>query len=271
LVCDDGLVIMGDESELREVLVNLVFNAVDAMPSGGTLTMAAKASGDVGEMSVQDTGIGMTEETRLRGFDPFFTAKETVGVGRGLAVSYGIIRRHEATVDVLSQLGLGSTFRLRFPPARDVAKAQLSLSLLPSKGSLTASQTKILVVDDEELVRNLLRDILNHEGCEAVVARGGDQALSLFEKGEFDAVFTDVGMSGMNGWELSRSIRQRNKKIPIAIITGWGEAVGSHERLAAKVDWVVTKPFDTSQIAEVAQEVLRRKALLSSAAVAAAA
>ena len=91
------------------------------------------------------------------------------------------------------------------------------------------------------------------------MAEGGRQALSLFDNENFDAVFTDVGMPDMNGWELSRALRQRDSKIPVAIITGWGEAVGSQERQAAQVDWVVTKPFETPQIAEMAREVLRRR------------
>lgn len=260
LLCGDGLTLMGDESELREVLVNLVFNAVDAMPSGGTLTMSAREVNDSVEISVNDTGTGMTEETRLRIFDPFFTTKDTLGMGLGLAVSYGIIRRHEGTVDVVSQVGLGTIFRLRFPLARQTRKKQARLHLpITDAVPLTSAQTRILVVDDEEYVRDLLRDILEKEGCEATVARGGRQALSLLEKESFDAIFTDVGMPGMSGWELSRAVRERDSKIPIAIITGWGEAVGSHERQAAEVDWVVTKPFDAPQIAQMAHEVLRRK------------
>src|SRR5438046_10758860 len=110
-------------------------------------------------------------------------------------------------------------------------KAQPGSDFVSSKAAPSkSSQTRILVVDDEEYVRDLLRDILEKEGCEATVARGGRQALSLFEQGNFDAVFTDIGMPGMNGWELSRALRQRNSKIPIAVITGWGEAGGSPER-----------------------------------------
>src|SRR2546427_4206014 len=262
LECYGGLLIMGDGSELREVLVNLVFNAVDAMPHGGVLTLAAKEIDGLVEISVRDTGTGMTEETRLRIFDPFFTTKDKLGMGLGLAVSYGIIRRHEGTVDVESQVSVGTTFRIRLPIAKCATKAQpggdfVSLKTVPAK----SSQTRILVVDDEEYVRDLLRDILEKEGCEAVVAEGGHQALSLIENGSFDAVFTDVGMPDMNGWELSRAVRERNSNIPVAVITGWGEAVGSHERQAARVDWVVTKPFDTPQIAEMAHEVFRRRAL----------
>ena len=204
----------------------------------------------------------MTEETRLRIFDPFFTTKDKLGMGLGLAVSYGIIRRHEGTVDVESQVGVGTIFRIRLPIAKCAMKAQPGSDFVSSKPAPSkSSQTRILVVDDEEYVRDLLRDILEKEGCEAVVAEGGHQALSLFENGTFDAVFTDVGMPDMNGWELSRAVRERNRHIPVAVITGWGEAVGSHERQAARVDWVVAKPFDTPQIVEMAHEVFRRRAL----------
>ena len=260
LECDRGVLIMGDESELREVLVNLVFNAVDAMPKGGTLTLAANEEDDLVELSVHDTGTGMTEEIGLRIFDPFFTTKDKLGMGLGLAVSYGIIRRHEGTIDVESEVGVGSTFYVRLPAAKCVARFHPVENLMTVDAApLRSSQARILVVDDEEYVRDLLRDILEKEGCEAVVAEGGRQALRLFENENFDAVFTDVGMPDMNGWELSRAVRQRNAKIPVAIITGWGEAVGSHERQAAQVDWVVAKPFDTLQIAEMAHEVLRRR------------
>lgn len=262
LMCGDGVAVMGDESELREVLVNLLFNAVDAMPDGGTLTMMAKEVTDTVEISVHDTGTGMNEETRLRVFDPFFTTKDEMGMGLGLAVSYGIIRRHEATVDVVSQVGVGTTFRLRFPIAK-LSTATQMVRGLPMRDTtpVNSSSPRILVVDDEEYVRDILRDVLKKEGCEAVVARNGYQALSFFEKQQFDAVFTDVGMPGMNGWELSRAVRQRNANVPIAIITGWGEAVGSQERQAAQVDWVLTKPFDTTQIADLADKVLRRKVI----------
>src|SRR5256886_3393822 len=122
--CAVGVTVMGDESELREVLVNLVFNAVDAMPRGGRLTMAAKETCDAVEISLPDTGTGMSEETRLRVFDPFFTTKDKAGMGLGLAVSYGIIRRHDATVDVESQVGVGTAFRVRLPIPTETGNSQ---------------------------------------------------------------------------------------------------------------------------------------------------
>jgi CheY-like chemotaxis protein len=118
--------------------------------------------------------------------------------------------------------------------------------------------TRMLVVDDEDFVRDLLRDILESENCEVKLAADGTEALALFREHEFDAVFTDVGMPGMSGWELAREIRQLNEGIPIAIITGWGELVGSHEQRAAGVDWVVAKPFTADRIADLIREIKNR-------------
>jgi signal transduction histidine kinase/ActR/RegA family two-component response regulator len=263
--CPAELMIMGDESEMREVLVNLVFNAVDAMPRGGTLAMSAREANETVEISVSDTGTGMTEETRLRVFDPFFTTKDQLGMGLGLAVSYGIIRRHEGTVDVESQPDSGTTFTIRLPLADCITANRRERNRFAARlPRLKSAPTRVLVVDDEEYVRDLLRDILEKEGCEAVVAEGGRQALSLFDRENFDAVFTDIGMPDMNGWELSRALRQRDCKIPVAVITGWGEAVGSHERQAAQVDWVIAKPFETPQIVEMVQDVSRRRVVTQS-------
>src|SRR5205085_11797575 len=158
--------VLGDESELREVLVNMVFNAVDAMPQGGTLTLATREVEGQVEISVRDTGIGMSDDVRSRIFNPFFTTKGKTGMGLGLAVSYGIIRRHEGTVEVESQVNCGSTFRIRLPLARAGAKAR------PATAELTAppatftrdARARFLVVDDEANVRELLRDIPAKDG-----------------------------------------------------------------------------------------------------------
>jgi signal transduction histidine kinase/CheY-like chemotaxis protein len=260
--------LMGDESELREVLVNMVFNAIDAMPQGGTLTLATNEAGDSVEISVSDTGTGMSEEVRSRIFDPFFTTKGKTGMGLGLAVSYGIIRRHEGAVEVDSELNRGSTFRIRLPVARGAVKtAPTGELVMPAATFAQKSQrTKILVVDDEDYVRELLRDILEREGCQVCLAGGGHEALAIFQAQQFDAVFTDVGLPGMSGWELARAIRAQNRHLPMAVITGWGEAVGSHEQKAAQVEWVVAKPFTVDRITEIAREVGHRRELLNRAA-----
>jgi len=207
---------------------------------------------------VSDTGIGMSEETCSRVFDPFFTTKGEAGMGLGLAVCYGIIQRHGGSVDIDSEVGEGTTFRITLP------KAEASINAEPmthdvARLRLVRKSTKpsILIVDDEECVRELLVDILESEGYEVTTAENGEQALAEFEDKRFKAVFTDVGMPGMSGWELARAIRERDNAIPLAVITGWGESVSSNDQEVARVNWVVSKPFSVDRISEIAMEVAK--------------
>jgi signal transduction histidine kinase/CheY-like chemotaxis protein len=257
--------VMGDDSELREVLVNMVFNAIDAMPEGGTLSLITRAVNESVIIKIVDTGVGMYPEVRSRIFDPFFTTKGKAGLGLGLAVSFGIIRRHGGNVEVESQYGHGTEFRITLPLAKIVEKSVKQVETvapaLPKTTQSTClpplerSPLRFLVVDDEDFVRELLREIIEGEHCDVCVAETGSEALSLFKQTEFDGVFTDIGMPGMSGWELAREIRQINKRIPIAVVTGWGEAVGSNEQKAAGVDWVIAKPFTADRIAELVNEI----------------
>ena len=259
--------VMGDESELRDVLVNMVFNAVDAMPDGGQLTLRVEDADDKVVIVVSDSGTGMTPDVRSRIFDPFFTTKGKTGMGLGLAVSFGIIRRHEGTIEVESEAQRGTTFRISLPVAKAApllkAPETVELQSKPETEDKVAvpepneCQPNVLVVDDEEPVRDLLRDILEGEGCRVYLAPGGREALALFDSRRFDGVFTDVGMPGMSGWELAQAIRAQRQNVPIAVVTGWGEAVGSTKQKEAGVDWVITKPFTAERIAEVAEEIRR--------------
>jgi signal transduction histidine kinase/ActR/RegA family two-component response regulator len=255
-------VIMGDAGELREVLVNMVFNAVDAMPDGGTLTLSTQEAADEVVLTVADTGVGMGEDVRSRIFDPFFTTKGKAGMGLGLSVSYGIIRRHEGSVGVESEVGRGTTFRMKFPVVGETTTARgTDLSpALPVRGKGTL---RILVVDDEDYVRELLADILTREGCEVVLAGEGREALRLFDPPEFDAVFTDVGLPGMSGWELARAVRERDEHIALAVITGWGDTVSPEEQSAAQADWIIPKPFTVERIAGLVLEISQRKSAVS--------
>ncbi|MEP6742454.1 MAG: response regulator [bacterium] len=264
--------VMGDESELREVLVNMVFNAVDAMPEGGQLTLAAYDIDESVVIMVADTGSGMAPEVKSRIFDPFFTTKGKAGMGLGLAVSFGIIRRHEGSVKVDSEVGIGTKFMISLPKAEvteeanipevELAKAQTTdAQSTNTLHTFSENQPKVLVVDDEAPVRELLRDLLEQDGCRVYIASGSREALGLFDVHQFDGIFTDVGMPGMSGWELAHAIRERNKTIPIAVVTGWGEAVGSDEQKEAGVDWVIAKPFHAEKISEIAQEIIRKRSV----------
>jgi signal transduction histidine kinase/ActR/RegA family two-component response regulator len=264
--------VMGDESELREVLTNMVINAVDAMPMGGQLTLSAEDVADSVVISVADTGSGMAPEIRSRVFDPFFTTKGKAGMGLGLAVGFGIIRRHEGTITMHSEVSQGTTFKITIPAARAEDGSLITTAgLEPTRPNQAEhrlpveprkdSQLRVLVVDDEECIRELLRELLEISHCAVSTAASGHEALGLFQSSEFDAVFTDVGMPGMSGWELSGLIRQQSKEIPIAVITGWGGAVGSNEQKEAGVNWVVAKPFTADRIFELVREIIAQREL----------
>ncbi|MCA1578468.1 MAG: response regulator [Acidobacteria bacterium] len=253
--------VQGDAVELREVLVNMIYNAVDAMPYGGEIRLTTQESRERVVICVSDTGSGMTPEVKQRLFDPFFTTKGKAGTGMGLAVSFGIIRRHEGSIEVDSEPSRGTTFKISLPKVVPVVAAPDDA--VPTAAGVAASDDKVrvLVVDDETHVREVLIEALEAEGCEVVAAQSGEIALALYEQyeGKFDAVFTDIGMPEMSGWELCTEIRERSKTIPLAIISGWADAISVQTRNAVNADWVVAKPFDINKICGIAQEIAQRK------------
>jgi len=255
--------VMGDPVELREVLVNMIYNAVDALPSGGEICLGAYESGNRVIITVTDDGTGMSAEVKSRLFNPFFTTKGKAGTGMGLAVSFGIVRRHDGSIEVDSEIDGGTTFRISIPLAAGlVPRAAGRAQLLATKDS---SLVRLLVVDDEATIRDVLAEALRAEGYEVVTAENGHEALRLFDEhqGEFDAVFTDIGMPEMNGWELATAIRRRSESIPLAIVSGWADSISFSTRSAVKADWVVSKPFDIDRISEIAHEIAERKSLLT--------
>jgi signal transduction histidine kinase/FixJ family two-component response regulator len=260
LVADCTASVLGDAVELREVLVNVIYNAIDAMPSGGEIRMSAQESGGRVVLTVSDSGSGMTPEVKSRLFDPFFTTKGKSGTGMGMAVSFGIIRRHNGSIDVESEPGRGTTFRIALPVAVEAGATSENTSY-GSENSTKVDRLRVLVVDDETAVREVLREALEAEGCEVVVANSGEMALQLYDSraGNLDVVFTDIGMPEMSGWELASEIRKRSETIPLAIVSGWADAISCDARQAIKADWVVSKPFDIATIAGIANEVAARK------------
>jgi signal transduction histidine kinase/ActR/RegA family two-component response regulator len=253
--------VQGDAVELREVLVNMIYNAVDAMPSGGEVRVSTQETRDRVVIHITDTGTGMGPEVKQRLFDPFFTTKGKAGTGMGLAVSFGIIRRHEGSIEVDSEVGRGTTFKISLPKVTE--EAPQAQNNAPSEVAVAASEDKVrvLVVDDETHVREVLIEALEAEGCEVVSAQSGEIALALFDQheGKFDGIFTDIGMPEMTGWELVSEIRQRSQTMPIAIISGWADAISLETKNAVKADWVVAKPFDIDRISKIAQEIAQRR------------
>jgi CheY-like chemotaxis protein len=245
--------VAADPSELREVLINLVLNALDAMPAGGRVTLRTGAAGDGVACDVADTGIGMTDEVRQRVFDPFFTTKAEKGTGLGLSVAYGIISRHGGDIEVRSEPGAGSTFTIRLPIARATAEPP------PHRMTAAPGRTgRILVIDDEENVRQVLADALIAQGHSVSACADGRAGLARFDEEPFDVVFTDLGMPGLSGWDVARTVKLRRRETMVVLVTGWSDQIDSVEAPWRGVDFVVGKPFEVEEIRSVLGQALTR-------------
>ncbi len=237
------LAVVGDAAELRELLLNLVFNAIDAMPGGGTLTLSSWAEESAVCLAVTDTGVGIPEEVRSRIFDPFFTTKGPQSSGLGLSVSYGIIRRHGGEIRVESRAGQGTRFTVRLP-FREAPPPQVEdVASEPAGPGL-----RVLVIDDEAGVREMLRDLLEALGQEVWEAGSGPEGLELLERQPMDLVCTDLGLPGMKGWEVAERVKARWPRLKVALITGWGVRVAPAELEAHGVDLLIAKPFQMKEI-----------------------
>ncbi len=240
--------IMGAAAELRDVLVNLILNAVHAMPRGGSIRFETRDEGVRGVvLRITDTGTGMTENVRARIFEPLFTTKGKRGTGMGLAVSYGIIQEHDASIEVASEPGVGSTFTLTFPPAETAEAAPA-----PEAETPPARRARILIVDDERGVRTVLCKMLALRGHTAVEAASGAEALALVERETFDLVFTDQGMPEMSGRQLAGALRRRFPELPIVLITGDTEAGAPDDH----VNLVLGKPFKLQHLDFAVRQLL---------------
>jgi signal transduction histidine kinase len=234
-------------AELREVLLNLVFNALDAMPDGGRLTLTCRADAESAYLSVGDTGVGISSDLLRRIFEPFFTTKGPQRSGLGLSVSYGIVRRHRGDLTVDSQPGKGTAFTVRLPlaPAEPPAAAE------PASAAIGPRGLRVLVVDDEDRVRETLRDICADEGHKVLEARSGREALELLTAQPVDVVCTDLGMPGMTGWQLADQIHDRWAQVRVGLITGWGASIKPEELQAHHVDFLISKPFRRDDVLAV--------------------
>jgi GAF domain-containing protein/anti-sigma regulatory factor (Ser/Thr protein kinase) len=241
--------VAGDPAELREAFTNLVLNAVDAMPEGGTLTLrTALAEGERVLVEVRDTGTGIPEHIREKIFDPFFTTKGPKGTGLGLSMAYGILQRHSGRITVESEEGRGTVFRLVFPATTSEPAAEGAP--LPAPPAGTPATLRCLVVDDEEEVAEVVSDILTTAGHTTVVARSGQEGVERLAGERFDVVFTDLAMPGLTGWQVARAVKDRAPEVPVVLMSGFGVEVAPEDLRTHGVDLVLAKPL---QIHEVMQ------------------
>jgi PAS domain S-box-containing protein len=236
--------IAGEAAELREALTNILFNALDAMPNGGKLSISTRHDRDGVLCLVRDTGTGMPESVRRRVFDPFFTTKGDRGTGLGLSVVYGIVSRHGGDIEVESRLGRGTTFTIRLPVGLPAPATESPAS----RPAVTARPGRVLVVEDEPEVREIIAAVLRSDGHAVVVCEDGDSALVELEIDEFDLVITDLGMPGLSGWDVARAVKERRPGTPVAMVTGWSEQIDPSKVGSGGIDYLVAKPFRREEI-----------------------
>lgn len=261
--------IMGAENEIRDALTNLIFNAADAMPDGGTLTLRTRTvmrqmkpeepPVEMVCLEVSDTGVGMDAETRRRCLEPFFTTKGERGTGMGLAMVYGMAQRHRAEIEIDSAPGQGTTVRLLFvaaPRSAEETGRQLALGL-------PVRPMRILIVDDDPLIIESLRETLRGDGHHVTAAEGGQAGIDAFEaaraRGEpFELVITDLGMPYVDGRRVSAAIKTASPNTPVVLLTGWGQRLTAENQVPPHVDRVLNKPPRLKELRAALGELGRR-------------
>jgi signal transduction histidine kinase len=247
--------LLSEASDLREALINLIFNAVDALPHGGIITLATRCISRSGsdtanpddrriQVEVRDNGVGMDEKTRQRCLEPFFSTKaQRGGTGLGLAMVYGMMQRHDGTIDIESAPGAGTCIRLTFPIRNRILAKSIQTETIPR----TDRTLNVLCIDDEPGVRKLLTDCLGHYHHRVELASTGAQGLELFRDARhrnqpYEAVITDLGMPEMDGQEVAKAIKAESPGTPVIMMTGWGTMMKEEGDTAGEVDALIGKP-----------------------------
>jgi CheY-like chemotaxis protein/anti-sigma regulatory factor (Ser/Thr protein kinase) len=252
----------GIETEAREAITNLILNAVDALPNGGKITVRTRvitkhANGNGKEphpthviVEVCDNGVGMDEDTRKRCLEPFFSTKGKRGTGLGLSMVYGVMERHEGIIEIDSEVGQGSTFRLIFPvrepPKKGAAAHDKAVSTQP---------LQILYIDDEPLLRALLKELLERDGHKVQVSDNGQSGIEAFRKARqrghpFDVVITDLGMPYLDGRQVAKALKLESPTTPIIMLTGWGTIMKEDGSAPEQVDSILSKPPRSRELRE---------------------
>lgn len=242
--------VAANASNLREVFTNLIFNAVNAMPSGGRLTIESREVNGALEISFQDTGVGMDAEVQRHLFEPFFTTKKGKGTGLGLAISQKIISDYGGGITVSSAPHQGSKFVIRLP-----VTDQLPQAVEPATTTSQVGQVDVLAVDDDPGSLESLKEILSRAGCTVYAATSGTEALHRLTERGYAAIFTDLGMGDVGGFAVAEEAKKRFPNVPVVIVTGWGLSA-EEVRNRSNVDEIIYKPFRKSEIEALVSRLL---------------
>ena len=246
--------VSGNASELREVVTNMIFNAIEAMPEGGKIEIHTFQKRKKVFIQISDTGMGIAGEVKKKIFEPFFTTKPFTNTGLGLSMSYGIIKRYGGEIEVESKVGHGTTFTIILPIGEKVEEKATD-----SPAIIKGRKARILVIDDEEFVRSVLSRTLAQVNHQVTLAEDGEKGVQLFKEGKFDIVLTDLGMPGISGWEVCRRIKGISPHTPVGMITGWGAEMSRSKMEEYGLDFIISKPFDFNQILNVVAKTIESR------------
>jgi PAS domain S-box-containing protein len=238
-------------SDLREVLTNLVFNAVEAMPEGGLITLTCKSVRERILLQVSDTGIGMGGEVAARIFDPFYTTKGVGNSGLGLSVCWSLITRSGGDIRVQSQPGKGTVFEIDLPAAVTLPGEAQTRGAEHLKDSYS-----LLVIDDDPEILEILRDMLRLKGHRVTATGCAQEAIQLIRSNPYDLVLTDLGMPAVSGWEIAKQAKAKDPQLPVILITGWGAQYEEEDLTSSGVDHVLSKPLSWDRLLDTVSELL---------------
>lgn len=266
-------IVMGEYTQLRNALLNLAMNARDSMPEGGELIFETEitkldkkyldnlpyklAPGDYVMISVADTGIGMNKETKSRIFEPFFTTKEVgKGTGLGLTSVYGTLKGHGGSIEVFSKVGKGTLFELYLPLIAEQNEGEIED--LPE---ITNSTGRILVADDEELIRDITEEILQDLGYTVTLCQDGEEAVEIYQKNfrDFDLVIIDIIMPKLGGLRCFLELKKINPNVMVIVSSGYATKEEKEKLLKAGIMGIVQKPFTIDNLSKVVLKVLKRR------------
>lgn len=254
----DVVLVSGNPSELREVFVNIINNALDAMPKGGELLFSTKTYGSKALISIADSGIGIPKKLCKKVFDPFFTTKYGKGLGLGMSTAYGVITEHKGTISVKSIVGKGSEFTIKIPLTSKAVAREGKPAAAPVSGAKTAN---VLVIDDEKEICIIVTRILTGVGHTVFTSHTGKEGIWLFKNNHFDLVLTDLTMPEMSGLEVARTIynleSKKKHKTPIVIFTGWGDTLKPSKLANTGVSMVISKPLDNDQLLNIVSHTVQ--------------
>jgi signal transduction histidine kinase/ActR/RegA family two-component response regulator len=244
--------VFGNPADLREVIINMILNSIDALPKGGIISFHTWQEEQNIYLSLKDNGIGMNNEVGKKLFDPFFSSKPEKGNGLGLTVAHSIILQHNGKITVESKEGKGTTFIIRVPASRVKAKEEETGNI-----ELPVEKVNVLLIEDNEDLQGVLADMLSAEGYEVKVAGSGTEGISLLKVEKYDVIISDLGISGMTGWDFASEAKEINPKMPVILVNEWGDQILTKEAKDLGVELILSKPIKRENLKRAIDRALK--------------